>query len=86
MSKSNSEGMSHQNDYTTIEYCGVTEELGSVNRREKPLKLEDYYSEKEKSLYPAVFVITGYLASAFQWSINTVTQRVVFVLHKRFPF
>ena len=43
-----------------------------------------HHSEKENTLYPAVFMITGYLGSAYHWSIIAISQRVVLVLYERF--
>ena len=84
MGSSNSEGICQQNDNMAKEYCGLIEEPGNLDRRPQPFKLEEYHREKESS-YPTVFVITGDLALAFQWSIITIPQRVVLVLCKHLP-
>ena len=55
-----------------------------VSQRNMALSMREHSCscEKELSLYPAVFVINGYLALACHWSIIIITQRVIFVLHK----
>ena len=45
----------------------------------------EYCREKENSSYPAVFPITDYLTSTYQWSIIKIAQKVVFVLYKHLP-
>ena len=58
------------------------EEHVDIHARTQPLKLIRFHKEKENSLYPMVFVITGYLSLVYHWNIITITQRVVFVLYK----
>ena len=76
------ENMSQQNDSVAKEYCCLSEGHGDVNSSSQTFKLM-YDSEKENSLYPAAFVITGYLSLAYHGSIIKFIQREVFVLYKR---
>ena len=64
MASSNSEGICHQDDIMAKEYDDLAEENDDVNGRTQLIKLVEYHSEKQNSFYPAVFVITAYLALA----------------------
>ena len=64
MDSSNFEGIYQQNDNMAKEYYGLREKHDDVNRRAQPLNLE-YHCEKENSLYPAVFVIIGYIVLTY---------------------
>ena len=55
---SNSEGICQHNDSIVKDYSCLEEEHGMVNGRAQLLKLAEYDSEKENSLYPVMFVIT----------------------------
>ena len=64
MGNCNSEDICQQNDNMAKEDCGLVEENDDLNWRVQSLEFVEYHSEKESSLYTAVYVITGYLASA----------------------
>ena len=68
MGNSNSEEMCQQNVSMAKEYCGFVEERGDVNGRVQPLKLVEYHSKKETSLYPAVFVIVGCFSLSLEYN------------------
>ena len=78
---SNSKSICQKNDIMAQEYSSLAEERDKVNGRAQLIKLEEYHSEKENSLYPTVFVNTDYLATDYHGNIITITQGVVFALY-----
>ena len=82
MGSNNPEGRCQKNNSMAKEYSSLVAKHG--NGRAQLFMLE-YHSEKENSLYPVMFVMAGYSASACQWSKIIITQRMVFMLYKRLP-
>ena len=79
MGSSNSESIWQLNESMAKEYCDLGKEHGHVSCWTQPLKLVEYYSEEENSFYLVVFVITGYLALIYHWSMMKITQSGVHV-------